>query len=83
MNENVKENSIYNYLSRYGTQSPPNFEKIKKVIEKSDYLIYRKLCELANSSRIVEVTTNWFIVEIDVEENNHLVEDLERKFFIM
>ena len=83
MNENVKENSIYNYLSRYGTQSPPNFEEIKKVIEKSDYLIYRKLCELANSSRIVEVTTNWFIVEIDVEENNHLVEDLERKFFIM
>ena len=83
MNENVKKNSIYNCLSRYGIQSPSNFEEIVKVIEKSDYLISKKLCELVNSNRIVEATNNWFIVEIDVEENNHLVEDLEGKFFIM
>ena len=30
----------------------------------------------------MEATNDWFIVEIDIEENNHLVEDLERKFLI-
>ena len=51
-------------------------------MEKSDYFIYRKLCELVNSSRIVEAINDWFSVEIDVEKNNHSAEDLERKFFI-
>ena len=46
-------------------------------------MIYKKLCELVNNNRIVEATNIWFIVKIDIEENNHLVEDLERKFFIM
>ena len=30
----------------------------------------------------MEATNDWFIVEIDIEENSNLVEDLKRKFFI-
>ena len=30
----------------------------------------------------MEATNDWLIVEIDIKENNHLVEDLGRKFFI-
>ena len=50
-------------------------------MKKKDYFVYKKICELVNSSRIVEATNNWLIVEIDTKENNHLVEDLGRKFF--
>ena len=81
----LKKNSIYNYSSRYNILGlgSSNFEELEQVIEKKDYCIYQKLCELVNSCRIVDATNDWFIVEIDVEENNHLVEDLNRKFFIM
>ena len=70
-----KKNSIYNYSSRYNILglSSSNFEELEKVIEKKHYFIYQKLCELVSSSKIVEATNDWFIVEIDVEENNHLV----------
>ena len=33
MNENVKKNSIYNYLSRYGIQSHPILKKLKKLLK--------------------------------------------------
>ena len=83
MNNNVKENSINNHISRYGiVKNQSNYEELRKVIEKKDYFVYKKICELVNSSRIVEATNDWLIVEIDIKENNHLVEDLGRKFFI-
>ena len=83
MNNNVKENSINNHISRYGiVKNQSNYEELRKVIEKKDYFVYKKICELVNSSRIVEATNDWLIVEIDSKENNHLVEDLGRKFFI-
>ena len=30
----------------------------------------------------MDATNDWFIFEIDFEENSNLVEDLKRKFFI-
>ena len=57
----------------YWDWAHPILKNQKKLLKKKDYFIYQKLCELVNSSRIVEATNDWFIVEIDVEENNHLV----------
>lgn len=34
MNENIKKNLIYNYLSRYNFVSEKDYKKLEKVIEK-------------------------------------------------
>ena len=59
-----------------------NIEEIKKEIEKKDYYVDLKICDLIDSARIVEVTNKWYIVEFDFEENEKLVKDLNNLFSI-
>lgn len=70
-------------MYRYGIKEiDSNPEEIEKVVEKKDYYIYLKICDVPDNVRIVEVTNNWFIAEIDIEENNYLIEDLNKRLFI-
>lgn len=76
-------NKVNNLMYRYGIKEiDSNPEEIEKVVEKKDYYIYLKICDVPDNVRIVEVTNNWFIAEIDIEENNYLIEDLNKRFFI-
>ena len=76
-------NKVNNLMYRYGIKEiDSNPEEIEKVVEKKDFYIYIKICDVTDNVRIVEVTNKWFIAEIDIEENNYLIKDLNRKFFI-
>ena len=55
-------------------------KKSKKKLKKKDNYVYLKICDLTDSTRIVEVTNKWFIVEFDLEENKELVKDLNNFF---
>ena len=83
VNRNKCLNIILNIIYKYGIEYyKSNIEEIEKEIEKKDYYIYLKICDLINSARIIEVTNKWFIVEFDLEENEKLAKDLNNLFFI-
>ena len=82
MNENIKKNLIYNYLSRYNFVSEKDYKKLEKLLKKKEYFIYKEIFELLESCRIVESTLDRIIIEIDAEQNNHLLDDIAKKNFI-
>ena len=49
---------------------------------KKKIIVYLNICDLVNSPRIIEATNKWFIVELDIEKNNKLAEDLNKKNFV-
>ena len=81
MANNVNRNKWLSIIYKYGIEyNESNIEEIKKEIEKKDNYVYLKICDLTDSTRIVEVTNKWFIVEFDLEENKELVKDLNNFF---
>ena len=83
MANNVNRNKCLNIIYKYGIEYyKSNIEEIEKEIEKKDYYVYLKICNLINSTRIIEVTNKWFIVEFDLEENDKLAKDLNNLIFI-
>ena len=82
MNENVKINSINNYFAWYDLKSEENYKKLEKVIEKKEYFIYQEIFKLIESCKITTTGMKGIIIEIDVEENYHLLEGIANKFFI-
>ena len=83
MANNVNRNKCLNIIYKYGIEyNESNIEEIKKEIEKKDYYVYLKICDLTDSARIIEVTSKCFIVEFDLEENEKLAKDLDNLFFI-
>ena len=83
MPNNVNRSKCLNIICKYSIEyNESNIEEIKKQIEKKDYQVYLKICDLVDSTRIIEVTNKWFIVKFDLEENEKLAKDLNNLFFI-
>ena len=83
MANNVNRNKCLNIILKYGIEyNESNIEEIEKEIEKKDYYVYLKICDLIDSARIIEVTNKWYIVEVDLEENEKLAKDLNNLIFI-
>ena len=83
MPNNVNRSKCLNIICKYCIEyNESNIEEIKKQIEKKDYQVYLKICDLVDNTRIIEVTNKWFIVKFDLEENEKLAKDLNNLFFI-
>ena len=83
MNSYVEHNRIKNYLSRYDLEdTEENFNTLKKVIQKKEYLIYQEIFKLMETSRIIELKSNSITIEIDAENNKKLLDDINKKYFI-
>ena len=54
-------------------------KKSKKKLKKK--IVYFKIYDLNDSTRIIELTNKWFIVEFDLKENKKLAKDLNNLFF--
>ena len=83
MNSYVEHNRIKNYLSRYDLEdTEENFNTLKKVIQKKEYLIYQEIFKLMETCRIIELKSNSITIEIDAENNKKLLDDINKKYFI-
>ena len=83
MNSYVEHNRIKNYLSRYDLEdTEENFNILKKVIQKKEYLIYQEIFKLMETCRIIELKSNSITIEIDAENNKKLLDDINKKYFI-
>ena len=83
MNSYVEHNRIKNYLSRYDLEdTEENFNILKKVIQKKEYLIYQEMFKLMETCRIIELKSNSITIEIDAENNKKLLDDINKKYFI-
>ena len=83
MNQNVINNTAYNYFSYYGI-SMKHLDKIKKLVVESTnikFYLYKRLCELVLNSRVTEERC-WFTTEIDAEESRKLVDEIGKNFLI-
>ena len=58
-----------------------NFKKLERVIEKSDFTVYKQIFYMIDNCQIVEEDSSGIIVEIDLFEHRKLLEDLANKFF--
>ena len=65
------------YLYRYGINKL-HLEELQKEIGKSDYILYKNICELVDNCRVT-THNKYFIIEIDIEGNNLLAEDTYKK----
>ena len=84
MNQNIINNTAYDYLSYFGI-SMKHLDEIKTFVVESmntKFYLYKRLCELVPNSRVTEERC-WFIVEIDAEENRKLLDDIGKKFLIL
>ena len=80
--DNVSENKIHNYFYQYRIkETKENFEKLANVINKNKYLIYEQIFNLIENCRIINDDNYGLIIEIDSEENKHLLDDLTKIFF--
>ena len=66
---------IHNYLCRYDLVSEENNKKLENVIDRKELFIC-KIFSLIDSCRIVKSTLDRIVVEIDAEENSHLLDDI-------
>ena len=83
MANNVNRNKCFNIIYKSSIEyNESSIKETEKEIEKKDYYVYLKICDLIDSARIIEVTNEWFIVEFDIEENEKLAKDLNNLFFI-
>ena len=83
MANNVNRNKCLNIIYKSSIEyNESSIKETEKEIEKKDYYVYLKICDLIDSARIIEVTNEWFIVEFDIEENEKLAKDLNNLFFI-
>ena len=78
----VNTNRINNFIYMYNTQNTEeNFKKLKHVIEKRDFIIYKQILYMVDNCRIVEENSSGITVEIDLFEHRKLLEDLTYKLF--
>ena len=83
MNNHVKNNHIRNYLSTYNLEeTKENFDILKKVIQKKEYLIYLEIFKLIETCRIINSKSKSITIERDAENNSVLLDDIVKKFFI-
>ena len=83
MNSYIEYKRIKNYLSRYDLEdTEENFNILKKVIQKKEYLIYQEIFKLMETCRIIELKSNSITIEIDAENNKKLLDDINKKYFI-
>ena len=83
MNQNLINNTAYNYLSSYKL-SMEHFKEMKKLVAeriKTKFYLYKKICKQAPNSQVTEGKC-LFVVEIDAGENRGLVEDLKKNFLM-
>ena len=83
MNSYVENNQIRNYLSRYNLDEiEENFNILKKVIQKKEYLIYDEIFKSIETCRIIEWKSRSIIIEINGENNSKLLDNISKKYFI-
>ena len=84
MNQNIINNTAYDYLSYFGINMK-HLDEIKTFVVESmntKFYLYKRLCELVPNSRVTEERC-WFIVEIDAEENRKLLDNIGKNFLIL
>ena len=90
-------NRINNFLYMYNIKNTEeNFKKLREVIEKRNYIIYRKVWYMIHkrnyiiyrkvwymihNCQIIEEDSTGITVEIDLLEHHKLLEDLMNSFF--
>ena len=83
MNSYVQNNQIRNYISRYNLdETEENFNILKKVIQKKEYLIYEETFKWIETCRIIESKSRSIIIEIDAENNGKLLDDISKIYSI-
>ena len=83
MNSYVENNQIRNYHSRYNLdETEENFNILKKVIQKKEYLIYEEIFKLIETCRTIESKSRSIIIEIDAENNGKLLDDISKIYSI-
>ena len=83
MNSYVENNQIRNYLSRYNLdETEENFNILKKVIQKKEYLIYEEIFKLIETCRKIESKSRSIITEIDAENNGKLLDDISKIYSV-
>ena len=83
MNSYVQNNQIRNYASRYNLdETEENFNILKKVIQKKEYLIYEEIFKLIETCRTIESKSRSIIIEIDAENNGKLLDDVSKIYSI-
>ena len=82
MNQNLIKNTAYNYLHDYRLNMVhlEDIQQLVVVVKKKKYHIYKRLCELAPNSQVID-NKYWFVVKIDYQENRDLVDNLQKLFF--
>ena len=58
-----------------------DIKQLAAVVRKTKYHIYKRLCELAPNSQVID-NKYGFVVEIDYEENRDLVDNPQKLFFV-
>ena len=84
MNQNIINNTAYDYLSYFGINMK-HLDEIKTFLVETmntKFYLYKRLCELVPNSRVTEERC-WFIVEIDAEENRKLLDNIGKNFLIL
>ena len=83
MNSYVQNNQIRNYASRYNLdETEENFNILKKVIQKKEYLIYEETFKLIETCRTIESKSRSIIIEIDAENNGKLLDDISKIYSV-
>ena len=80
--DNVNKSKIHSYFYQYGIkETKENFEKLANVINKNKYLIHEQIFKLIENCQIINNNNYGLIMEIDSEENKHLLDYLTKIFF--
>ena len=79
MNKNVKQNIVGNYVYMCGIDKT-DLHGLEATIEKGNYYVYRHICKLIYSCN-VKHHQNYFILEIDIKQNQKLARDICTKLW--
>ena len=77
------ENIAANYILQYCIDQYYK-DELKEIIRRyypKQFQIYKFVCSKAVNSKIESFQDNYFVVELDTEQNFHLEKDLAEKFF--
>ena len=67
MNENIINDTAYNYLCKYNLSMEHHNERKKLIINstKTKFYLFKRLSELRSNSQLEKENKRWFIVEIN------------------
>ena len=83
MHKNTIKSIASNYCYKYGLNENEHLKELELLVAQhypKQYAIYIHICQLAVNSRVTEFP-KWFIVEIDSEKNETLLEGLGHCFY--